>query len=66
VGLESSVRGDDERGAHASTLDWNSFGIRHLERLEAGETWNFQLWYRDGGGMSSFNLSDALNVVFCP
>ena len=30
--------------------------------------WNFQYWYRDptGPGGSGFNLSDGLNVTFCP
>ena len=35
--------------------------------IVAGSTWNFQAWYRDpnaGGG--NFNLSDAVQVEFCP
>jgi len=29
--------------------------------------WNFQCWYRDpSGGPSGFNVSDALEVIFCP
>ena len=32
-----------------------------------GSTWYFQHWYRDpGGGPAGFNLSDGLQVVFCP
>ena len=33
-----------------------------------GETWNFQLWYRDpqGPGGTGANLSDALSATFCP
>jgi choice-of-anchor B domain-containing protein len=38
--------------------------------IAAGSTWNFQCWYRDptanGGGPAGYNLSDGLNVVFCP
>lgn len=35
--------------------------------IEAGDTWNFQFWYRDpAAGASGFNLSDALEVGFCP
>lgn len=31
------------------------------------DTWNFQAWYRDPtGGPSGFNLSDAIEVTFCP
>jgi len=33
----------------------------------AGSTWNAQFWYRDPqGGGTGFNLSDGLNLVFCP
>lgn len=33
-----------------------------------GSTWRFQLWYADpaGPGGSGFNLSDGLEVRFCP
>lgn len=32
-----------------------------------GSEWNFQFWFRDPpGGPSGFNLSDGLNVTFCP
>jgi hypothetical protein len=34
--------------------------------IEAGDTWNFQCWYRDPmGGGAAFNLSDALSIHFC-
>jgi hypothetical protein len=36
-------------------------------RITAGDTWFFQLWYRDpAAGGSGFNLSDGLRVGFCP
>jgi hypothetical protein len=32
-----------------------------------GSTWNFQFWYRDpGGGLATFNLSNAVEIVFAP
>ena len=35
--------------------------------IHAGDTWNFQFWYRDTpAGQSGFNLSDAISVLFCP
>ncbi len=35
--------------------------------ITAGSTWNFQFWYRDpAGGGAGYNLSDALQVAFCP
>jgi len=35
--------------------------------MDAGSSWNFQFWYRDPFvmGGSSFNLTDAINIVFC-
>jgi len=33
----------------------------------AGSVFNFQLWYRDpAGGPAGFNLSDAIELTFCP
>ncbi len=35
--------------------------------IQTGDTWRFQLWYRNpAGGGAGFNLSDLLNVRFCP
>ncbi len=35
--------------------------------VQAGDTWNFQFWYRDpaGPGGYAFNLTDALSATFC-
>ncbi|MBL8863189.1 MAG: hypothetical protein JNK02_14430 [Planctomycetes bacterium] len=36
-------------------------------QISAGQTWNFQYWYRNpAGGGAGFNLSDALRLQFCP
>ena len=36
-------------------------------QISAGSTWNFQFWYRDpAGGGAGFNLSDGLQLTFCP
>ena len=36
-------------------------------QIQAGDTWNFQFWYRDvAAGGAGFNLSDAVSVTFCP
>ncbi|MFT5048970.1 MAG: polyhydroxybutyrate depolymerase [Chlamydiales bacterium] len=37
-----------------------------LGSIVPGSNWNFQLWYRDGGGPggTGFNVSDGLNVAF--
>ncbi len=35
-------------------------------RIEAGGTWHFQFWFRDpGAGGSGWNLTDALEILFC-
>ncbi len=36
-------------------------------QISSGDTWYFQYWYRDAAaGLFGFNLSDALEVKFCP
>ena len=36
-------------------------------QVSAGSTWYFQFWYRDpAGGGAGFNLSDGLQLTFCP
>ncbi len=38
-----------------------------VQPIHAGETWRFQFWYRNpAGGGAGFNLSDGLEVTFCP
>ncbi|MEZ6020927.1 MAG: hypothetical protein R3F17_12725 [Planctomycetota bacterium] len=33
--------------------------------VQAGETWNFQAWYRDFiGGQSVSNFTDAISIAF--
>lgn len=34
--------------------------------ISAGDTWFFQLWYRDPDSTLGSNLSDALELTFCP
>ena len=53
----------DAAGTLARTLDLGQLPAP----ITAGSIWNFQCWYRDGAaGLSGANLSDALNVRFCP
>ena len=36
-------------------------------QITNGSTWNFQCWYRDpAAGGAFFNLSNGLNLIFCP
>lgn len=42
-------------------------GTPPSDEIDAGETWNFQFWYRDpAGGGALFNLSDGLTITICP
>jgi hypothetical protein len=55
----------NEFGEADHALDHNS--LPPGGAISAGETWNFQFWYRNAaGGGAGFNLSDALRVQFCP
>ncbi|MAF67421.1 MAG: hypothetical protein CMJ84_17410 [Planctomycetes bacterium] len=58
----------DPSGAVSHALDWSSPPIASGPgAIHAGDTWMFQFWYRDPGAAGSgYNLSDALEVQFCP
>jgi len=46
----------------------HSLGFADAGRLRAGDTWNFQCWFRDPGGPcgSAFNLTNGLEITFSP
>ena len=53
--------------AGAGTLFLDLVGTPPSNEIDAGETWNSQFWYRDpAGGGALFNLSDGLQITFCP
>ena len=56
-----SVVNTGSEGVAAQPLDYSTKNPSLT--IEALSTWNFQFWYRDG---ATFNLSDALEVTFCP
>jgi hypothetical protein len=52
------------QGVAVLLLDNNSLAFGPIA---PGTQLNFQLWYRDAaGGPAGFNLSDAIEVTFCP
>jgi hypothetical protein len=54
----------DGFGDASYSVDLNSSSLP-TGTIAEGDTWNFQFWYRDpAGGVSGFNLSDALSVPF--
>ena len=59
------VANADGGGNAARALDLQN--LPGASVISAGDTVNFQYWYRDpAGGGAFFNLSDALTATFCP
>jgi hypothetical protein len=58
----------DSFGDASYTLDYNQAPMDSGNGIIVdGMEYNFQFWFRDPpAGGSNFNLSDGLNVVFCP
>jgi hypothetical protein len=56
----------DAAGAVSTPLDLA--GLPNASgQIAVGETWHFQFWFRDpGDGLGGTNLTDALEVTFCP
>ncbi|QDV05906.1 Reprolysin (M12B) family zinc metalloprotease [Planctomycetes bacterium Poly30] len=50
-------------GENSLALDQNNLAAGSV--INPGDTFNFQVWYRDTTS-AGYNLSDALSVVFCP
>ena len=51
-------------GNASKQLDMNA---NALSGIQPADTRSFQLWYRDPpGGPWGFNLSDGLEITFCP
>ena len=59
------VLSTDSAGAAVQPIDYAY--LPNEGQISAGDTWNFQFWYRDPmGGGAAFNTSDALRAIFCP
>ncbi|MDP6539849.1 MAG: matrixin family metalloprotease [Planctomycetota bacterium] len=58
----------DAGGSVHHALDWSAPPVGSGPgAITAGDTWMFQFWYRDpAAGGSGYNLSDALEILFCP
>jgi hypothetical protein len=57
----------DTFGDASFTLDYNQPPMNSGNGIIVdGMEYNFQFWYRDPGTGANFNLSDGLNVIFCP
>jgi len=58
----SQVQSSGPLGAFSIAVDLAN--IPNLGAVVAGETWNFQCWYRDVNPSSTSNFTDGLEVVF--
>ena len=68
VGTSGLARLNPPVSTHAGTAQRTlDFSSSPLNNTQAGDTLHFQLWYRDpAAGGSNYNLTDALEVTFCP
>jgi len=56
----------DSTGSASHALDLTQPPLPGVQ-IQPGSTWGFQLWYRDPAmGPPGSNLSDALEITFCP
>jgi hypothetical protein len=60
------IKNSGSAGIFDLTLDLNQTPTpTGLVSVAAGETWNFQAWYRDAvGGSATSNFSDGLTISF--
>lgn len=58
-----SIFQTDFFGSFNVPVDYNN--LAPGSSFNAGETWNWQTWYRDNVGLG-FNFSNAISVTFCP
>ena len=57
----------DSFGDASYALDYNQAPMNAGNGIIVdGMEYNFQFWFRDPGVGANFNLSDGLNVLFCP
>ena len=60
--FNSQVGSTGGTGTFGITVNTGAIPTSPSQPILAGQTWNFQLWYRDAGGTSNF--TDAVSVPF--
>ncbi|MFT6107888.1 MAG: glucose/arabinose dehydrogenase [Planctomycetota bacterium] len=53
-------------GQYIVPFSLTAFPTNPPRSIQAGDTWNFQLWHRDLNPVVTSNFSRGLTVVFCP
>ncbi|MFT7676422.1 MAG: PKD repeat protein [Planctomycetota bacterium] len=60
----ASIGNSGSTGVIALAIDTNSIPVNPSVAVQAGETWNFQLWFRDVNPMATSNFTDGLSITF--
>lgn len=60
--FNSQIQNSGVFGIFGISVDLGSLPLNPNHAVLPGETWNFQAWYRDTGGMSNF--TDGVSVTF--
>lgn len=53
-----------DNGTMSRTIDLMTLPLTPVQAVQAGETWNFQTWFRDQNPGSTSNFSEAIAVSF--
>jgi len=62
--MSSTVFSNGGNGAVDIPVDLTSFPPPYNGAVLAGQTWNFQVWYRDGNPQPTSNFTSATSVTF--
>lgn len=62
--LADGVLLSDPYGSALFTVDLTNIPTSPPQAVQSGQTWNFQVWYRDQNPGNTSNFSDALSVSF--
>ncbi len=62
--LVAQVMNSGPAGSISVQVDTTNIPSSPPQPILAGETWNFQLWYRDTNPTSTSNFTDALSIPF--
>lgn len=59
-----SIGNSGTSGSISLLIDMNNIPLTPVASILAGETWNFQAWYRDLNPTNTSNFTDGLSVTF--
>ena len=58
------VQNSGVQGLISIDVDTNNMPLNPVVAIQPGETWNFQLWYRDNNPQTTSNFTDAISIFF--